>query len=276
MMGGIALAGSEAEDLPLLEPADPIAEHRFAKMARRGCLISVVYPYYCKRDVLLRSIEHLRSQAKDLDKETVEIIVVDDGSPEDGVENLLPEDVHYLWQRRNGFGASRARNTGARLANGRYLLFLDPDILVEDGYIGAVLAGFCTHGDRAVLCGYTDSYYFESSPDPRVQFGVWEAPDRPTRRFFQLAAGNVALSRSLFWESGGFDEDLIYGELEDTVLGYKIGTRPGASIVFSSGMRARHVPHPPGPAHADGARTMAIIRRKWPDFYHDFVERSVR
>ncbi|WP_448207925.1 glycosyltransferase family 2 protein [Azospirillum sp. sgz302134] len=262
--------------MPPLRPADPIAEHGFAKVMGRTARVSAVIPYYRRRDVLLRCLACLRAQDREeCAAHELEVIVVDDGSGDD-VEEHLPPDVLYIRQRRNGFGASRARNTGARLANGRYLLFLDPDILVGPGHVGAVLRAFRAFGERAVLAGHVSSYYFEGSPDPRQQFGVWERPDRPTRRFYQLASGNMAISRALFLETPGFDEDLIYGELEDTLLGWHIGQLDGTSIVFSTAMAARHVPHPPGPAHADGARTREILKRKWPAFHDDFFGRSSR
>lgn len=264
--------------MPPPVPADPIAEHRFAKVADQPKRLSVIYPYHVKGEVLLRSIERAEASAATAGiAAQTEFIVVDDGSPAaDAIAERLPETVLYVWQRKHGFGASRARNLGAKLANGACLLFLDPDILVEPGYVAAMLAGFDAHGERAVQCGYTDDYYFEHGPDPRVQFGVWERPNRPTRRFHQVASGNLALARALFWECGGFDEDLIYGEYEDTLLGHQLGRLPDTTVIFNSGMRARHVPHPPGLAHADGARTQEILRRKWPEFHHDYIERRSR
>src|SRR5207245_507604 len=123
----------------------------------------------------------------------------------------LPPPVIYLWQRKHLYGITRAKNTGARLANGRYLVFLDPDILVNEGYLDAVLRGFERYGDRVVQCGYIWDYHFKGCPDPRLEFGVWENPGGVTQRFFQVAGGNMAISRRLFDESPGFDEDLIYG-----------------------------------------------------------------
>lgn len=258
-------------------PAAPIAEHRFAKAYRPDTLISVIYPHYDRPDVLLRSLERLRRQDWVGCRESeVEIIVVDDGSPADVLCGTLPEDILYLRQRRHGFGASRARNTGAKLANGRYLVFLDPDILVGPEHLSNVLKLFRTFGDRTVLSGYVSSYYYAGSPDPRCQFGVWERPDRPSRRFYQLITGNLAISRALFLETPGFDEDLVYGALEDTLFGWHVGQLSDTTILFSTGMRAEHVPHPPGPAHADDARTLKIIQRKWPAFHRDYVELGKR
>lgn len=263
------------------EPVDPITEHRFAKLCGgTPKQVSVIYPHHDRSEVLLRSLEQVRRQDwTECQRDEVEIIVIDDGSPHESAEALaavLPEEVLYLRQRRNGFGASRARNTGARVANGRYLIFLDPDILVGHAHIDHVLRLFRQFGDRMVLAGHVSDYYYAGSPDPRRQFGVWERPDRPTKRFLQLASGNMAISRALFLESPGFDEDLIYGELEDTLFGWQIGRLPGTEILFSTTLAATHVPHPPGPAHADGERTRAIIQRKWPDFHRDVIELGFR
>lgn len=258
-------------------PADPIAEHRFAKVCAAGVLVSVIYPHYDRTAILLRSIERLRRQNwNECGPDAVEIIVVDDGSPGEDPGAVLPEDVLYLRQRRYGFGAGRARNTGAKLANGRYLAFLDPDILVGPAHVDNILRLFGNFGERTVLAGHVADYYYSGSPDPRRQFGVWERPERPTRRFCQLASGNFAIARALFMESSGFDEDLIYGEYEDTLFGWQIGRLPDTGIVFTMELAAAHVPHPPGPAHAAGSRTTEILRRKWPEFHREVIELGYR
>lgn len=256
--------------------ADTIPEHRFAKVFGARKTISVIIPYYRKKDTLPRVLEGLRNQRLDtLSEEDVEIVVVDDGS-EDGIVALLPESVMYVIQRRIGFGLSRARNTGAKLANGSILVFLDPDLIVNPDYLEGIVTAFARYGERTVHTGYVSSYYYEGSPDPRVQFGVWECPDRPTRRFFQIAGGNMAISRSLFFESPGFDEDLIYGELEDILYGYHIGLLPETGVVFNSAMSTAHIPHPIAPFHAQGHRTVELIRRKWPDFHRSYIVQGLR
>ncbi len=64
-----------------------------------------------------------------------EIIVVDDGSKECVLQDLMPlaDNITYIRQRSCGIGA--ARNTGLRMATGSYIQFIDgEDKLISEAY----------------------------------------------------------------------------------------------------------------------------------------------
>ncbi|WP_291857349.1 glycosyltransferase [Marinilabilia sp.] len=99
-------------------------------------LISFVVPVYNRPqeiDELLESFTHQHN--KDF-----EIIIVEDGSTlnaQDIVEHWSQQlPVHYLWQENTGPGP--ARNTGAREANGEWVIFLDSDCLLPADYTNIV------------------------------------------------------------------------------------------------------------------------------------------
>lgn len=239
--------------------------------------ITVIYNYFKKESTLFQSLEALKNQTwKHCRPDDIEIVLVDDGSEGEDVVDRLPSDVRYLWQRKNGYGICRAKNIGARLASGEYIVFLDPDIKACSEYLDAMLEGFQYYGDRVVQCGYIWDYHFAGCPDPRVEFGVWERPNRPTRRFYQVAGGNLAMSRALYYETGGFDEELIYGGVEDLLFGYQISKLPETSILFNRRMESWHIPHPPGGAHIDPGRSWEVVKRKWPEFYEEYIVRGLR
>lgn len=258
-----------------------IKVHDFGYINDPDKVVSVIIPFHERRETIFRVIERLMSQRLTLcGADDVEIIVIDDGSAQPSIANDLPEKVIYLWQRRLGhdgymFGASRARNTGARIANGGILVFVDADILVREDHIDTVLGSIREHGPLVAQVGYIWDYSFPGSPDPRTPFGVWENPG-VCRRFYQLASGNFAVSRQLFDAAGGFDEDLIYGGVEDICFGYQIGCVPGSAMNFNPSMEGWHLPHPPSVAHANTERSWEIARRKHPDFYDAYYARSIR
>ena len=197
-----------------------VNQHQFSYIANPKIKISFILPYYKKKPTILNSVKSIFNQSLTLcNKEEVEVIVVDDGSEDTSVSEILPPQITYVWSKKTEFGGSRCRNLGAKLSNGKYLVFLDPDLILNKKYIDSVLKGFKRHGDRTVFTGYLNDYFYEGCDDPRIAFGVWESPDIPCNRFLSLAAGNMAMSRTLFEEVGGFDEDLIYGEVEDTLMG---------------------------------------------------------
>jgi glycosyltransferase involved in cell wall biosynthesis len=265
------------QPIKLMIPAKDIAGHQFAKVAASPKVVSIIYNYYRKIDTVLQSIQSIEQQVLEHCRlEDIEIILIDDGTQGENLPEMLPPSVLYLWQRKIGYGICRAKNTGARLANGKYLLFLDPDIMLSRGFIAGMLSGFINYGDEVAQCGYIQDYHFVGCPDPRSEFGVWEAPNRLTRRFYQIAGGNLAIAKSVYMRTPGFDEDLIYGGVEDLLFGYHLKCIPGVSVMFNRQMESRHIPHPPGGAHADVPRTWNIVKEKWPQFYDDYIVKGIR
>jgi hypothetical protein len=240
-------------------------------------VVSVIVNYYAKRETVRSVIDRLLGQSLMLcAPDEIEIILIDDGSEGEDLRKDLPPRVTYLWQRRMEYGICRAKNTGAKLANGKYLVFLDADILVSPTYIDAVLRAFDNWGDRVVHCGYIWDYHFQGAPDPRTEFGVWENPGGLTGRFYQVAGGNMAIAKGLFLETPGFDEDLIHGGVEDLLFGYHVSQLPRTSVRFDPEMVSWHVPHPPSPAHADVKGSWDVVKVKHPDFYDQYIVRGLR
>ncbi len=96
-------------------------------------LISIVVPTHHRAHLLERCLSSIKEQAGNL---SVEILVISDAiDPATDMtcaQWLEPQDV-YL--RRNGPpGPSASRNLGLKLAQGRYVLFLDDDDSLEPGY----------------------------------------------------------------------------------------------------------------------------------------------
>lgn len=88
-------------------------------------LVSVIIPTFERASLVVRAIRSAQKQTyKNLD-----IIVVDDASSDNTKEVVTGIDdarVRYIRHESNR-GGSAARNTGIRLAVGRYLAFLDDD-----------------------------------------------------------------------------------------------------------------------------------------------------
>src|SRR5215210_2105808 len=85
-------------------------------------LVSVIIPCYNQAHFLGEAIESVLGQSYP----NFEIVVVDDGSPDDTAEVAAryPE-VRYICQDNQGLSA--ARNTGLGQSEGEYVVFLDAD-----------------------------------------------------------------------------------------------------------------------------------------------------
>ncbi len=162
-----------------------------------------------------------------------EIIVVDNASTDgsaDFVEQAFP-DVTVIRNRENlGFG--HAANVGAALAQGDYLAFLNPDTVVEPGWLDALVAaldanegyGLATsrilllaQPDRVNACGtevhYTGLTLCRGTGSPSDSFSRTEEVDA-------VSGAAFAIRRAVFDEIGGFD-DRFFLYVEDIDLSWR-------------------------------------------------------
>lgn len=95
--------------------------------------ISVVIPAYRQAQYLPDAIESCISQTRLPN----EIIVVDDGSPDNTHEIAKKYQVKVIRQVNKGLAS--ARNTGIMNAIGDYILFLDSDDILLDNAISAII-----------------------------------------------------------------------------------------------------------------------------------------
>lgn len=90
-------------------------------------LVSVVIPTYKRAQLLRKAIISALAQERAGELFDMEIIVVDDCSPDDTAQVAAEfPQIHYLRLSKNS-GASGARNAGIRCAKGKYVALLDDD-----------------------------------------------------------------------------------------------------------------------------------------------------
>lgn len=113
--------------------------------------ISVIIPTYNRKDSLLRTLESLARQTYPADR--FEVIVVDDGGSDgtgEVTQRTFPFALRYV--RQENQGDAIARNRGASEAQGDVLQFLDDDIVVEPGFLEAIVQQH-SHGHRLMVVG---------------------------------------------------------------------------------------------------------------------------
>jgi glycosyltransferase involved in cell wall biosynthesis len=128
----------------------------------RAASVSVIIPAYRAASVLGRAVASVLAQTCPV----AEILVVDDGSPDDVAAVLTPfADRVRLLRQANG-GASSARNHGLDEATGEMIAFLDADDVWEPSRIERQLEVMRRHPE----VGLTASRFYEQLPgQPRVQ-----------------------------------------------------------------------------------------------------------
>lgn len=121
---------------------------------------SVVIPLFNKADYVERAIRSVLQQ-------TVlprEIIVVDDGSTDDGadrVETLVSEHAFLRLVRQANGGVSRARNRGITEAQARWIAFLDAD----DAYLPWFIEEMSILSERYAEAVFLGAAFEEVRPD---------------------------------------------------------------------------------------------------------------
>lgn len=165
-------------------------------------LISIIIPYYnCARYIeeTLQSIEQQSYR-------NFEVILVNDGSHESDtkiLENIIQEKSYIQYVYQNNKGVANARNTGGRLAKGKFLLFLDADDLLHQEYLQKTIEVLQSTPNCKLV--YTKAQFFEA------QTGDWRLS--PYLGLKSILQSNMiyitALHRHVDFEDlNGFDEDL--------------------------------------------------------------------
>lgn len=101
-------------------------------------LISVIVPVYKVEDYLIRCLESIINQTY----HNLEIIIIDDGSPDNcGIicDNYANKDPRIKVIHKKNEGLQKARNTGIKVASGRYITFVDSDDYIETGMYETLL-----------------------------------------------------------------------------------------------------------------------------------------
>jgi glycosyltransferase involved in cell wall biosynthesis len=114
-----------------------------------GVVVSAIVVSYNSKEALGRSLESLKSSSIG---EAMEILVVDCGSRDSSSE--IDHEVSGITVLRlpRHFGLTKARNIGARTAQGRYLLFLDPDIEVLPETVALLAAKLDADAGAVIAC----------------------------------------------------------------------------------------------------------------------------
>ena len=194
-------------------------------------LVSIIIPAYNAERTLGECLDGCLAQGYP----DTEIIVVDDGST-DGTERVArARGVGYMRQE-NG-GPAKARNTGARVAEGEVIAFTDSDCIPEPNWIEALVASL---DEDAVAVGGT---YGIANPDSTLARLIHEEISVRHSHFGEvvdfLGSFNVAYKKAAFDGAGGFDESFRIASAEDNDLAYRLADH-GGTLRFARDAVVRH------------------------------------
>lgn len=233
--------------------------------------VTVVIPHYGDPAPTRALVQSLAQQCGT----HAEIVVSDDHSP---TPFPLIDEARVIHRPTNGgFGANC--NTGASIARGRYLLFLNSDVVVSPHFLTDLLAAAqpyqpCVAGPALVDDDASPATTARAFPTPSSATAAWLTPLARWRdtRWWHRAVGHdvdalttptpsatgwlvgaaLLIPRSDFEAVGGFDERFFMNS-EEIDLQRRLRER-GLPSIYLPAVQAHHV---------GGASTAPEFRRRW-------------
>jgi glycosyltransferase involved in cell wall biosynthesis len=177
--------------------------------------VSVVIPTYGRGESLRHTLTALAKQ----DTRGFEVIVVDDGSPDQVAADAAPNagvfDLRII--RQENAGPAAARNRGAREAGGEILAFTDDDCLPQPTWLSTLVQELSSHPDALVgsltFNGLPENNW--STTSQLIIDLVYDHFNRDPANAYFLASNNLACRRDLFMELDGFDTEFPRAGAED-------------------------------------------------------------
>lgn len=186
--------------------------------------VSVIIPVYNVERYLERCVQSVQRQTY----QDVEIILVDDGSPDNSgllCDQLAEKDPRIRVIHQENQGLSGARNTGIRRATGDYIIFFDSDDewLLDDGVEKVVkacdattdlvifkLVDIWSNGTRTLTPDY-DIAALSRMPDASAVFSYLIQTQRFRAGVVQLMVRrSILVDHKVFFPSGLISEDVYW------------------------------------------------------------------
>src|SRR5438876_264170 len=241
--------------------------------------VTIIVPMYGKPLLTYTCLKSIQANSP---PGSYEVLIVDDASAEPASISLAAVTGVRFLRNDTNVGFVRSCNSGASLARGAILVFLNNDTVVTPGWLEALTAVLREHPD-AGLVGAKLIY-----PDGRLQeaggvvwrdasawnYGRGDDPHKPEYNYLRevdyCSGACLAVDRALFDQIGGFDVRFAPAYCEDTdfafavrAAGRKVYYQPLATIVHFEGATS-------GTDLSSGAKRYQVVNQgtflaKWAD-----------
>lgn len=171
-------------------------------------LLSVIIPYYNMGKTIDETLDSLKNQTY----KAFEVIIVNDGSTEDfsveKIRNINLDGLNAFVVNQKNQGVAAARNNGIKIANGKYIVCLDSDDILDATYLEKELLllesnPICDIATTNMnIFGVRNGIYTQAAYDP-----------------YKLIHDNMVITAAMFpkkaWEQvGGYKSGIGYEDWE--------------------------------------------------------------
>jgi len=208
------------------------------------------------------------------DPAPLEIIVVDqtEEHPQEVQDRVDALAKHPLvrYYRAPFANVSKARNLAIGSAKGEVILFVDDDVRVEPGFVGAHWRNYVDDPTLDAVAGQV----LTPGARPRIKIPrrfYWKyigwsffPMDYPYRcRTLNLPSGNFSIRRELVLEVGGFDEHYVETCGEDGEFSWRVH-KAGGTAVYDPCATLTHLLAPTGGKRAGASSShLSCSRTRW-------------
>jgi GT2 family glycosyltransferase len=247
--------------------------------------VSIVIPVLNELFLTLECLVSIYQNTSD--EISYEIIIVDDGS-DDTIEKVFSKIKNIIFlKNKTNLGFVKSCNLGARSARGKFLIFLNNDTQVKNGWLSSLLDVFKKY-KQVGIAGPKVIF-----PDGRLQeagarinldgtsqmIGLFDDPSLPRydypREVEYVSGVCLMIKRSVFEELGGFSEEFIPSYYEDVDLCFK-AIKNGYRVIYTPYSEVVHHLSKTSSNISKDYKMKCILKNrqkfleKWLEFIEDF------
>lgn len=196
-------------------------------MNSKKITLSIIVPVYNVEKYIANCLDSIKASVNTYDNE-VEIVIVNDGTTDSSIDickKYISSFKHMTIINQKNKGLSGARNTGISKSNGKYLLFLDSDDMIEENAIKNILQAIYNNGTDIILGKaiklnnttkekITNTLYYSKITKDTCPVKAFTKLDKNNRFWFAawllIVKRELVCSKKLYFKEGIYHEDELW------------------------------------------------------------------